>query len=116
MDLIKWQLNVGPGSTTSATMTDVVDHTDTQVAQKHPKFYFNDTLITIQIENTLFNVHKWQLLKSETFRDMFSLVNATPDDGAKSVSSGEGSESNPIKLSGVLAEDFEKLLTMLYAL
>ncbi|KAG8771315.1 hypothetical protein FRC12_003690 [Ceratobasidium sp. 428] len=95
-------------------MTDVVDHGDSQVTQKHPKFYFNDTLITIQVESTIFNVHKWQLLKSETFRDMFSLANTTPDGGAKSMSSDEGSESNPIKLSGVLAEDFEKLLTMLY--
>ncbi|KAG8737468.1 hypothetical protein FRC10_008152 [Ceratobasidium sp. 414] len=38
---------------------------------------------------------------------MFSLGDATPV-------SGEGSENNPIKLSGVPSDDFEKLLTMLY--
>ncbi|KAG9096903.1 hypothetical protein FRC06_008207, partial [Ceratobasidium sp. 370] len=65
------------------------------------------------------------LLKSEIFRDMFSLGGATstesrPDDAksndpnTKPTVSGEGSESNPIMLSGIRANDFEKLLTMLY--
>ncbi|KAG8715175.1 hypothetical protein FRC09_016843 [Ceratobasidium sp. 395] len=86
-----------------------------QVPQKHSKFYLDDCLITIQVEDTLFNVHKSQLLKSETFRDMFSLGAATSDnDNGEHTVSGEGSKSNPIKLSGIRAEDFEKLMTMLY--
>ncbi|KAG8765759.1 hypothetical protein FRC12_007302 [Ceratobasidium sp. 428] len=86
-----------------------------QILRKHSKFYLNDCLITIQIEDTLFNVHKSQLLKSETFRDMFSLGVATPNnDSIKHAVSGEGSESNPIKLSGIRADDFEKLITVLY--
>ncbi|KAG8737469.1 hypothetical protein FRC10_008153 [Ceratobasidium sp. 414] len=96
-----------------------------QDPEKHSKFYLNDSLVTIRVEGTLFNVHKSQLLKSETFRDMFSLGGATPteagpdvvpsgDHNPKPTVSGEGSESNPIMLSGIRANDFEKLLTMLY--
>ncbi|KAG8715174.1 hypothetical protein FRC09_016842, partial [Ceratobasidium sp. 395] len=96
-------------------MTELVSHTAPQVPQKHPKFYFDDTVVTIQVEDTLFNVHKWQLLKSETFRDMFSLEDTTSNGGAKIGFIGEGSETNPIRLSGILAGDFEKLLVMLYA-
>ncbi|KAG9096902.1 hypothetical protein FRC06_008206 [Ceratobasidium sp. 370] len=91
-----------------------------QVPQKHPRLYFNDSLVTIQVENTLFNVYKSQLLKSETFRDMFSLGDAAPTnddpDLKQKVIAGEGSESNPIKLSGIRSNDFEKLLTVLYTL
>ncbi|KAG8771314.1 hypothetical protein FRC12_003689 [Ceratobasidium sp. 428] len=86
-----------------------------QIPQKHSKFYLDDRLITIQVEDTLFNVHKSQLLKSETFQDMFSLgAAASNDDNIEHTVSGEGSKSNPIKLSGIRAEDFEKLMTMLY--
>ncbi|KAG9096901.1 hypothetical protein FRC06_008205 [Ceratobasidium sp. 370] len=102
---------------------------DSQPVQKRSRFYFDDSLVVIQVvyyslyswdyiaqltetqciqvEDTHFKVHKSQLLKSETFRDMFSLGDATPV-------SGEGSENNPIKLSGIQPDDFEKLLTMLY--
>ncbi|KAF8603080.1 hypothetical protein BDV93DRAFT_494048 [Ceratobasidium sp. AG-I] len=79
--------------------------------KRHAKFYFEDRLVAIQVEDTLFNVHKSQLLKSETFSDMFSLS----DKGAKDPATTEGSESHPIKLSGVSASDFENLLTVLYA-
>ncbi|KAG8771316.1 hypothetical protein FRC12_003691 [Ceratobasidium sp. 428] len=86
-----------------------------QIPQKHSKFYLDDCLITIQVEDTLFNVHKSQLLKSEAFQDMFSLGVATSNNNSiKHTVSGEGSESNPIKLSGIRADDFEKLMTVLY--
>ncbi|KAG8722067.1 hypothetical protein FRC08_007488 [Ceratobasidium sp. 394] len=96
-----------------------------QPPEKHSKFYLNDSLVTIRVEGTIFNVHKSQLLKSEAFRDMFSLGGTTSTEGgpndatsdehsSKPTASGEGSESNPIMLSGIRANDFEKLLTMLY--
>ncbi|KAF8598505.1 hypothetical protein BDV93DRAFT_526688 [Ceratobasidium sp. AG-I] len=76
----------------------------------HPKFYFDNTLIVIRIEDTLFNVHKYQLMKSETFSDMFKIGD---ESGQEDV---EGSSpKNPIVMSGVAASDFEALLTVLYA-
>ncbi|QRV93164.1 The BTB (BR-C, ttk and bab)/POZ (Pox virus and Zinc finger) domain [Ceratobasidium sp. AG-Ba] len=86
-----------------------------QGPQKHSKFYFSDSLIAIRVENTLFNVHKSQLLKSGTFKDMFSLGKgvAAADDESRAIS-GEGSEDNPIELAGVRSDDFERLLTVLY--
>ncbi|KAG8722068.1 hypothetical protein FRC08_007489 [Ceratobasidium sp. 394] len=84
-----------------------VQPVNSQQAQKRSKFYFDDSLVVIQVEDMHFKVHRSQLLKSETFRDMFSIGDVIPV-------SGEGSDNNPIKLSGVRADDFEKLLTMLY--
>jgi hypothetical protein len=47
---------------------------------------------------------------------MFSLAGPTTGNSHKETIKGEGSEGNPIKLSGVRADDFEKLLTVLYTL
>ncbi|CAE6399170.1 hypothetical protein ACGC1H_005950 [Rhizoctonia solani] len=80
---------------------------------KHPKFFFDNTLVVIQIENVQFNVHKYQLLKSDTFRDMFTIAEQS---GGDSEELREGSSTeNPIKMEGVSAQDFESLLTVLYA-
>ncbi|EUC54266.1 BTB/POZ domain protein [Rhizoctonia solani AG-3 Rhs1AP] len=78
-------------------------------AKRHSEFFFNDSLVSIQVEDTLFNVHKYQLLKSETFSDMFKIPN---------VGGGEpegSSPEHPIIMEGVKAEDFVALLKMLYA-
>lgn len=62
-------------------------------------------------------MHKFQLLKSGTFKDMFALGKNTFTAGNDVRGAlGEGSEENPIQLAGVHANDFEKLLTVLYAL
>jgi hypothetical protein len=63
-----------------------------------------------KVEDTLFNVHKYQLLKSETFSDMFKVprgADGNPEEGASS--------EHPIVMQGVTASDFEALLTVLYA-
>ncbi|KAH7338060.1 hypothetical protein B0J17DRAFT_614697 [Rhizoctonia solani] len=76
----------------------------------HPKFCFDDTLVAIQIENTLFNVHKYQLSKSEVFSDMFKMPKSEgngPEEGS--------SLKHPIVLNGVTVSDFDALLTVLYA-
>jgi hypothetical protein len=58
-----------------------------------------------------FKVHKYQLIKSETFSDMFSVAKQPNVEG----DSVQGSSTdNPIKLAGVSAADFECLLTVLY--
>jgi hypothetical protein len=58
----------------------------------------------------LFNVHKYQLLKSETFSDMFKVpkaIDGEPEEGS--------SPENPIIMEGVKASDFVALLKVLYA-
>ncbi|KAL5633930.1 hypothetical protein ACGC1H_005951 [Rhizoctonia solani] len=73
-------------------------------------FFMEDPLIVIQVENTLFKVHKRLLMKSETFSDMFKIADITND------KSGEGSSlDHPINLETVSASDFEALLTALYS-
>ncbi|CAE6450618.1 unnamed protein product [Rhizoctonia solani] len=77
---------------------------------RHPEFYFDNTLIAIQVENTLFNVHKCQLAKSEVFSDMFKNMDA--EDGEP----GEGSSpDHPIVMKGITVSDFTALLKILYA-
>ncbi|CAE6424785.1 unnamed protein product [Rhizoctonia solani] len=77
---------------------------------RHSEFCFDNTLIAIQIENTLFNVHKYQLIKSEVFSDMFKLPKPEDDEPE------EGSSlEHPIVIDGVAASDFTALLRVLYA-
>ncbi|KAG9096510.1 hypothetical protein FRC06_008588 [Ceratobasidium sp. 370] len=68
---------------------------------------FDLTLYPMKIENVLFNVHKYQLMKSETFSDMFETAGRDPEEGS--------SPEKPIVMEGVSASDFECLLTVLYA-
>ncbi|KAG9082703.1 hypothetical protein FRC06_004893, partial [Ceratobasidium sp. 370] len=82
------------------------------VVNRHPKFFFDNTLIAIRIENTLFNVHKYQLMKSTTFSDMFAI--AEESDYEQTTQEGS-SPDNPIVMKGVSAADFECLMTVLYA-
>ncbi|CAE6439436.1 unnamed protein product [Rhizoctonia solani] len=77
---------------------------------RHPEFFFDNTLVAVQIEDTLFNVHKYQLIKSEVFSDMFKMPkteNDEPEEGS--------SPENPIVIEGVAASDFAALLKVLYA-
>ncbi|KAF8695823.1 hypothetical protein RHS03_07885, partial [Rhizoctonia solani] len=78
--------------------------------KRHSEFFFDNTLVAIQVEDTLFNVHKYQLLKSETFSDMFKAPKA--EDGEPE----EGSSPEcPIIMDGVNTSDFVALLKVLYA-
>jgi len=82
------------------------------VVNRHPKFFFDNTLIAIRIEDTLFNVHKYQLMKSTTFSDMFAI--AGESDYEQTTQEGS-SPDNPVVMKGVSATDFECLMTVLYA-
>ncbi|CAE6432748.1 unnamed protein product, partial [Rhizoctonia solani] len=77
---------------------------------RHPEFFFDNTLVAIQIENTLFNVHKYQLLKSEVFADMFKMPKPRDDEPEEG-----SSPEHPITIDGVAASDFAALLKVLYA-
>ncbi|KAG9083998.1 hypothetical protein FS749_005578 [Ceratobasidium sp. UAMH 11750] len=80
--------------------------------KRNPKFCFDDTLISIQIEDTLFNIHKYQLMESTTFSDMFAVAEESNDPRKNR----EGlSLDHPIVMLGVSASDFECLMTVLYA-
>ncbi|CAE7125079.1 unnamed protein product [Rhizoctonia solani] len=76
----------------------------------HPEFFFDNTLIAVQIDNTMFNVHKYQLVKSEVFSDMFQLPKPEGDEPEEG-----SSPKNPIVIEGVSASDFAALLRVLYA-
>ncbi|KAG8749024.1 hypothetical protein FRC11_011656, partial [Ceratobasidium sp. 423] len=66
-------------------------------------------LMSPKIENTLFNVHKYQLAKSEIFSDMFGMPKPQGHEA------GEGSSpEHPIVIKGVAASDFAALLTVLH--
>ncbi|CAE6500664.1 unnamed protein product [Rhizoctonia solani] len=83
---------------------------DSESPEPHPDFFFDNTLVAIQIGKTLFNVHKYQLAKSEVFSDMFKIPK--PEGGEPEEGS---SPEHPIKLEGVSALDFAALLRVLYA-
>ncbi|KAG8736993.1 hypothetical protein FRC11_002285, partial [Ceratobasidium sp. 423] len=76
----------------------------------HPEFFFDNTLIAIQIENTLFNVHKYQLSKSEFFSEIFKVSNPRSDKPKEG-----SSPEHPIVIDGAAASDFAALLRVLYA-
>ncbi|CAE6436042.1 unnamed protein product, partial [Rhizoctonia solani] len=78
-----------------------------KAVERHPEFFFEDRLVTIQVEGTLFNVHQYQLTKSEVFSDMFKMP--------KGEGPEEGSPDHPIVIKGVAASDFTALLRVLYA-
>ncbi|KAL5633920.1 hypothetical protein ACGC1H_005944 [Rhizoctonia solani] len=77
---------------------------------RHPEFFFDNTLIAIQIENTLFNVHKYQLTKSEVFSELFKMPKSEGDEPEE-----ESSPEHPIVIHGAAASDFAALLKVLYA-
>ncbi|KAL5633919.1 hypothetical protein ACGC1H_005943 [Rhizoctonia solani] len=78
--------------------------------ERHPEFFFDNTLVAIQIGTTLFNVHKYQLIKSEVFSDMFKIPKPEGDEPEEG-----SSPDHPITLEGVSASDFTALLRVLYA-
>ncbi|KAG8719652.1 hypothetical protein FRC08_002312 [Ceratobasidium sp. 394] len=90
-------------------MTNSGDSTASHTAPaKHPYFCIENEMVAIQVENTLFNVHKQQLCHSETFKDMFGVKHTDM------VAQGSTLD-DPIKLLGISALDFESLLIALYA-
>ncbi|CAE6457909.1 unnamed protein product [Rhizoctonia solani] len=78
--------------------------------ERHPEFFFDNTLVAVQAGRTLFNVHKYQLAKSEVFSERFKTSKAEGDEP------GEGSSPEyPIKLKSVSSSEFTALLRVLYA-
>jgi hypothetical protein len=72
----------------------------------------NDTKVPRKVQDTLFNVHRYQLQKSEAFANLFKA-----QEGASQLEVPEegSSPENPIAMLGIEPFDFEALLTMLYA-
>ncbi|KAF7309182.1 hypothetical protein MKEN_01120800 [Mycena kentingensis (nom. inval.)] len=80
------------------------------VASSHPRFYVSNVNVTLQVEDTLFQIPASCLERnSKVFADMFKLPQG--DDDSKI----EGkSDANPIHLPGVSVNEFENLLEVLF--
>ncbi|KAJ6508369.1 hypothetical protein C8R45DRAFT_441074 [Mycena sanguinolenta] len=82
-------------------------------------YYISDGNTILQVENTLFKVHRSMLIKDKsTFDSMFSLdayTYNTEDPQMNDPSEGE-SDENPIRLHGDKAEEFSALMWSLYSL
>lgn len=79
---------------------------------KHPRFFFDNTLVVVKVENVLFNVHKYQLVKSKTFAEKLAEADRAHTHGE----SADGSSTDrPLIMGNASAADFECLLTVLYA-
>ncbi|KAL5633924.1 hypothetical protein ACGC1H_005948 [Rhizoctonia solani] len=107
-----WVLNFidGESGTQFNSSGETSNTRSSESLDRHPEFFFDNTLVAIQVEKTLFNVHKYQLVKSEVFSDMFGMPKPEGDQ------SEEGSSpDHPIELKGVSAADFTALLRVLYA-
>ncbi|CAE6507929.1 unnamed protein product [Rhizoctonia solani] len=107
----RWVLVEEASSTNTNDISDETSSAEgTEPLERHTKFFFDNTLVAIQVERTLFNVHKYQLTKSEVFSDMFKMPrsqNNKPEEGS--------SPEYPIVLKGITSADFAALLTVLYA-
>ncbi|KAH7338066.1 hypothetical protein B0J17DRAFT_660634 [Rhizoctonia solani] len=101
-----------PGSSGSAVFVGKASNAkyDAEPIIRHSEFFFDNTLIAIQIENTLFNVHKYQLAKSGVFSGMFKLPKHEGDELEAS-----SSPEHPIVTHGATASDFAAMLKALYA-
>ncbi|KAJ7143507.1 hypothetical protein C8R43DRAFT_1014442 [Mycena crocata] len=86
---------------------------------RDPTYYISDGNTVLQVENTLFKVHRSMLIKDKsTFDSMFSLdafTQNTEDTLMPSNSEGD-SDENPIRLLGDKAEEFSALMWSLYSL
>ncbi|CEL53660.1 hypothetical protein RSOLAG1IB_06515 [Rhizoctonia solani AG-1 IB] len=98
------------GAKTEDTLAEIPSAKPAGSIIRNPEFFFDNTLIAIQIENMLFNVHKYQLIKSEVFSDMFKIPK--PDSNEPEEGS---SPEHPIIIEGVAPSDFTALLRVLYA-
>ncbi|KII86612.1 hypothetical protein PLICRDRAFT_699924 [Plicaturopsis crispa FD-325 SS-3] len=75
-----------------------------------PDYYICDGNVVVQVESTLFKVHRSNLRRDgSAFHTMFDLGQETPH-------SGGGSDEDPIILSGDSVAEFHALMWSLYAL
>ncbi|KAJ7274226.1 hypothetical protein C8J57DRAFT_1178375 [Mycena rebaudengoi] len=86
---------------------------------RDPNYYISDGNTILQVESTLFKVHRSMLVRDKsTFDSMFSLdayTQNTEDALMPTISEGE-SDENPIRLHGDKAEEFSALMWSLYSL
>ncbi|KAF7309190.1 hypothetical protein MKEN_01121600 [Mycena kentingensis (nom. inval.)] len=79
---------------------------------RHSRFYVSNVNVTLQVQNTLFQIPKSCLQQnSEIFAHMFEIPQ--PEAGDGSTIQGQ-SDENPILLEGVSAADFKSLIKVLF--
>ncbi|EIW81209.1 hypothetical protein CONPUDRAFT_137261 [Coniophora puteana RWD-64-598 SS2] len=95
--------------TTTRALTVEAD-SKASLVTRDSDFYFDDGSCVLQVENTLFNVHRTMLNKdSSSFGEMFQLPQGSkPAEGQ--------TDDNPVYLPGDTAEEFRNFLWALYAL
>ncbi|EJD35051.1 hypothetical protein AURDEDRAFT_188849 [Auricularia subglabra TFB-10046 SS5] len=100
-----------PHTTSGDTIPGVRDETKQgagDLARQHPKFWFEDGNITLQVDDTKFKLHRSLLsLSCGTFHDMFSV-------GGDAVSH-EATDEHPLLLPGQSPNSFELLCRAIYA-
>jgi len=88
--------------------------------KRHSTYYIADGNTVLQVESTLFRVHRSMLVKDKSaFETMFSLEAYTQntESGPSSSQTSEGdSDENPIRLQGDKADEFSALMWSLYSL
>lgn len=87
------------------------------MARRDPDYYFEDGSAILSVGDSLFKVHRSLLAsKSEVFKDMFKVPQASQDNqGGPFAPQEEGtSDRNPIIIPQVRAEQFRHLLLFLY--
>lgn len=86
----------------------MVEMADALPPTRHEKYYKEDSLSIFLVSGHLYKVHRYLLLQSVAFRDMF-----TCPPGPNAMVQGE-TDVDPITLQGVTHEEFEALLKLLY--
>ncbi|KAH9944933.1 hypothetical protein B0H21DRAFT_437698 [Amylocystis lapponica] len=75
---------------------------------KHPKYYIQDELCTFLVQNQLFRVHRYCLIReSEVFRTMFELPSGEADPEGKT-------DDTVVTIPDVTSRQFECFLDFLY--
>ncbi|KAH8102049.1 hypothetical protein BXZ70DRAFT_930001 [Cristinia sonorae] len=94
--------------TTSDTLTAAPSPPTAPVISHDVEYYFDDSLVTLQVESVLFKVHRYFFTRdSEFFKGLFSLPQPP------NTSEGQTDDS-PIKLEGVKVKEFKCLLRFFY--
>ncbi|KAH9915883.1 uncharacterized protein B0H18DRAFT_1124564 [Fomitopsis serialis] len=85
------------------------DETASIRPRRHYRFYFQDGNVIFQVEDVLFNVHRYFFQQySSAFEGMFlsKPVEGEPLEGS--------ADENPIILGQISVQDFERLLCIMY--
>ncbi|KIM29686.1 hypothetical protein M408DRAFT_328553 [Serendipita vermifera MAFF 305830] len=92
-----------------ASSNDSIQHYSTGVPRRHPHFYLDDGNFVMQVENAIFKVHRFFLVRhSSVLKGMFDVHKGDED------ITGEGMDDSPVKLDGDSVLGWEVFLSEIY--